>query len=245
MTVCADVTERKILEEKLRIAQRMEAIGQLAGGVAHDFNNLLTVINGYALMLESQPEVARLAGPELRQILHAGQRAATLTQQLLAFSRHQTVEPRPVDLTRLIRNMDAILTRLLRPDIEVEVQLADALPAVSADPTQMEQVVLNLALNAADAMPDGGRLTIGTRPSGEPRPSVVLVVRDTGSGMSQEVQSRIFEPFFTTKPAGRGTGLGLATVDRIVRQAGGTIKVVSAPGQGSEFAVSLPALPTS
>ena len=240
-----DVTERRFLELRLREAQKLEAIGRLAGGVAHDFNNLLTVILGFSeTLLEGLP-----AGDERRasaeQIRAAGRRAAGLTQQLLAFGRQQVFRMQVFDLNAVLTEMRDILQRLIGEQIEIAISPDAGQCLVKADRGQIEQVILNLALNARDAMPAGGRLGIATRnvePStGEPRaPWLQLAVSDTGMGMSPEVQAHIFEPFFTTKEAGQGTGLGLATVHGIVNQTGGHIEVSSAPGEGTTFRVFLP-----
>jgi PAS domain S-box-containing protein len=247
-----DMTERMSLEEQLRQAQKMEAIGRLAGGVAHDFNNMLAVINGYSELglgyLEPQ---SRLEGP-LREIKKAGERAATLTRQLLAFSRKQMLRPEILDLNRVVSDMHTMLSRLIGEDVLLGTRLALELGRISADPGQIEQVILNLVVNARDAMPRGGRLTLSTdnvwldaaslRPHAgqQPGPYVVLEVSDTGCGMAPHVQARIFEPFFTTKGLGEGTGLGLATVYGIVTQSGGHLEVASTPEVGTVFRVYLP-----
>ena len=243
-----DVTERRLLELQLREAQRLEAVGRLAGGVAHDFNNLLTIILGFTeTLLEGLP-----AGDERRanaeQIRAAGRRAADLTQQLLAFGRRQVLRTQVLDLNAVLMEMRDILQRLVGEQIEVAISPVAGPCLVRADRGQIEQVILNLALNARDAMPGGGRLGIVTRrvvpaagglddPAGR---GLLLAVSDTGSGMSPEVQSHIFEPFFTTKEVGQGTGLGLATVHGIVTQSGGRIEVNSTPGEGTTFRVFLP-----
>jgi two-component system, cell cycle sensor histidine kinase and response regulator CckA len=247
-----DITERKKLEEQLRQAQKMEAIGRLAGGVAHDFNNLLTVIGGRChLMINGLP-----AGDPLRRdielIRGASERAAQLTHQLLAFSRRQVLEPKVLDLNVTLGGIEALLRRMIGEDIQVMITPGGALGRVKADPGQVEQVILNLAVNARDAMPLGGRLTIETSNADGPAPDgvgvsratpghyVVLAVGDTGHGMSAETQAHIFEPFFTTKDPGKGTGLGLSTVYGIVEQSGGHIAVQSAPGRGTTFRIYLP-----
>ncbi|MBL8983807.1 MAG: response regulator [Gemmatimonadetes bacterium] len=246
-----DVTDRKRLEDDLLQVQKMESIGRLAGGVAHDFNNILTAIRGNVdLLLESIEESHPHVG-ELRDIQDAAQRATTLTRQLLAFSRKQALQVRAIDLGALVRDMEKMLRRVIGEDIVLLTQPSDDAGLVRADPGQVEQVLMNLAINARDAMPDGGLLTLETRavllepgnatglglPPGE---YVSLVVRDTGHGMDDQVKARIFDPFFTTKPAGKGTGLGLAMVYGIVRQSGGGITVDTAVGRGTTFRIYLP-----
>jgi len=241
---------RAHLEEQLRQAQKMEAIGRLAGGVAHDFNNLLTVINGYSDML-----IKELAGDDpqrqvIEEIHGAGERAAALTKQLLTFGRRQISRPRPLDLNALISGAERMLQRLIGEDILLATSLDPALDLVMADPGQMHQVLLNLSINARDAMPDGGRLVIAAAnarfdredtPAGcEPGPYVKLTVADTGTGMDEETMRHLFEPFFTTKPSGRGTGLGLASVYGIVKQSGGSIHVHNELGKGCRFEIYLP-----
>jgi two-component system, cell cycle sensor histidine kinase and response regulator CckA len=244
------VTERRALEEQFRQSQRMEAVGQLAGGVAHDFNNLLTVINGSCAMLaESLPANSSLH-EELTEISRATDRAVSLTRQLLAFSRRQLLAPRVLDLSDSLRAMEPMLRRLLGEHIEIVARSAPDVAPIKADPGQIEQVILNLAINARDAMPEGGTLTFdlanapnAPRPAGSDAaegPHVLLSVTDTGTGMDAATAARIFEPFFTTKPMGKGTGLGLATVHGIVRQSGGTISVYTELGRGTTFKVSLP-----
>ncbi|MGH9962691.1 MAG: ATP-binding protein, partial [Pyrinomonadaceae bacterium] len=248
----ADVTERKQLEEQLRQSQRLESIGQLAGGVAHDFNNLLTVITGYSDIC-----LSRLSGNDalrrnVEQIKIAAERAASLTRQLLAFSRKQILQPKIVDLTTTVRNMDKMLQRLIGEDIELVTILDQKLANIKADPGQIEQVLMNLAVNARDAMPGGGKLTIETKNvyldeayagrhvGATAGPHVMMAVSDTGHGMDAETQARIFEPFFTTKEQGKGTGLGLSMVYGIVKQSGGNIWVYSEPKHGTTFKVYLP-----
>lgn len=247
-----DVTERKRLEEQLRQSQKMEAIGRLAGGVAHDFNNLLTVITGYSLALKEQLEASDPRLQPIEEIQKAAERAAALTRQLLVFSRRQVLQPRAVDLNALVTNMTGMLRRLIGEDIEFVSALAPSLWPVKADPSQIEQVIMNLAVNARDAMPDGGTLTIETDNVESVRtiglvqspiygsPAVRLTVRDTGKGIDPETRSHMFEPFFSTKELGKGTGLGLATVYGIVAQSGGTIDVKSEPGLGTAFTIYLP-----
>jgi PAS domain S-box-containing protein len=246
-----DVTERRRLEERLSQAEKMEAIGRLAGGVAHDFNNVLTVISGYAEILLSRPGTT--GGEQLREIAHAAEQAAALTRQLLAFSRRQVLHPVMLELNEIVAGMEPMVRRIIGDDINVGVRLAPNLPAVEADRAQIERVILNLAANARDAMPQGGRLTIETaaveldedyvssRGEGTAGPNVLLAVSDTGVGMSEEVQRHLFEPFFTTKAAGAGTGLGLATVFGVVKQSGGSIYVYSEEGRGTTFKIYLPA----
>jgi signal transduction histidine kinase len=243
---------RKRVEEQLFHSQKVEAIGRLAGGVAHDFNNLLTVITGYSeLALAEIPENDRMH-PNLEEIRKAAQRAAALTRQLLAFSRQQPVEPKLVDLNGIIKDMERMLVRLIGEDVELSTSLAPHLGRVNADPGQLEQVIVNLAVNARDAMPHGGKLVLETtnidlddtycqsHPEARPVPHVQLSVTDTGTGMDAETQARIFEPFFTTKESGKGTGLGLSTVHGIVKQNGGHLEVYSELGRGTTFKVYLP-----
>lgn len=235
--VVFDITERRDLELRLQRAQRLETIGQLAGGVAHDFNNLVTVINGYAdLALHSldNPDSLRM---DLQEILNAAERAASLTQQLLSFSRRQATRPTVVDLNDILRGVETMLRRLLGAGVELMVELAPAPLLILADAGRLEQVIMNLAINARDAMPEGGELRISTRP-GPADDEVTLIVTDTGMGMPPEVQARIFDPFYTTK--GHGTGLGLATVQNVVMHAGGSIAVESEPGRGTAFTIRLP-----
>ncbi len=244
--------ERASLEEQLRRAQKMEAIGRLAGGVAHDFNNLLVAILGYADILRSTLEPADPRGRPVAEILKAGERAASLTRQLLAFSRRQVLERTDLDLNAVVRDVKAMLERLIGEDVVLRTRLEAGLPTVLADRGQTEQVLMNLAVNARDAMPQGGDLTIETRAvriemplAGLPTPIgpghyVRLAVEDVGAGMTDEVKSHLFEPFFTTKEQGKGTGLGLSTVYGIVTQSGGGVRVESKPGAGSRFEVYLP-----
>ena len=242
LALVRDVTARRALEEQLQQAQKMEAIGRLAGGVAHDFNNLLTVINGYAEgLLADLP--AGAARDDVAVIRDAGNRAAALTAQLLAFSRRTIIAPRPINLTAMVARLARMFERVLGERITLVTDLAAGLPTVMADGGQLEQVLLNLVVNAKDAMPAGGTLTIATseRASALLGRQVCLVVEDTGEGMPEDVRARVFEPFFTTKPQGQGSGLGLATVYGIVRQAGGYVQVESRVGHGSQFTVSLPA----
>jgi two-component system, cell cycle sensor histidine kinase and response regulator CckA len=248
--ICQDITDRRRIEEQLRQAQKMDAIGRLAGGVAHDFNNLLTIILTYldALAKTFAPDDSRRA--DLDEVRKASEQAATLTRQLLAFSRRQVLQPRVVDLGEIARGMERMLTRVLGEDIRVSVVVPPALGRVKADPGQMEQVIVNLAVNARDAMPEGGTLTLelfdldvgeaARQPGVGPGRYVVLAVADTGVGMDAATRARAFEPFFTTKDRGRGTGLGLATVFGVVEQSGGQIRVESEPGRGTTFRIYLP-----
>jgi two-component system cell cycle sensor histidine kinase/response regulator CckA len=240
-------------EARLRQSQKMEGIGQLAGGIAHDFNNLLTVINSYSDMLLGEVGVEHaFVRNGLDQIKEAGHRAASLTRQLLAFTRQQVLEPKILDLNESVSTMAKLLRRLIGEDIALVLSLHPGLGRVKVDPGQVEQVIMNLAVNARDAMPRGGQLTIETmnldlghvdarqHPSIDPGSYVILEVRDTGSGMDADTQARIFEPFFTTKGPGKGTGLGLATVYGIVKQSGGSIGVTSLLDQGTTFKIYLP-----
>jgi len=248
-TVVRDVTAQARLEEQVRQAAKMEVVGRLAGGVAHDFNNLLTVINGFGdLALDALP-ADHPARPLVAEARRSGDRAAELTRQLLALSRQQVVEPKVLDLNVVVGGAARMLGRLIGAHVTLRTALAPDLRRLRADPGQVEQVVVNLAVNARDAMPGGGTLTVETRNAdadragAEPRPGgyVVLRVTDTGAGMTPDVRDRVFEPFFTTKAAGKGTGLGLATVDTIVQQAGGRVAVESEVGRGTTFEVYWPA----
>jgi PAS domain S-box-containing protein len=238
ISIVEDATQRKHLEEQLRHSQKMEAIGRLAGGVAHDFNNLLTVISGYAEMIGKDPAAEQKLRGRADAIADAAGRAAALTRQLLAFSRRQIVQPQIVDLNDLVVNMENMLQRLIGETVALRTIGRPTPAKVRVDPGQIEQVIVNLAVNARDAMPEGGSLTIavGSRQPGR----VTVEVRDTGEGMSPEVQSHLFEPFFTTKPRGKGTGLGLSIVYGIVKQAGGTIEVNTQEGRGTTFRMELP-----
>ena len=247
-----DVTDRERLQAQLLQSQKMEAVGQLAGGVAHDFNNLLSVILGYSGLLLKGLEPGQPVHTRVDQIRQAAERGAALTRQLLAFSRKQILQPRVLDLNSVVVETETLLRRLIGEDVQMEIVLGDGLGRIRADPGQMEQVIMNLAVNARDAMPHGGTLTIETadveldeeyaRRHVEVQPGRYVVLRsiDTGTGMDPETLSRIFEPFFTTKGEGKGTGLGLSTVFGIVKQSGGHVSVQSQPGKGSTFSVYLP-----
>ncbi|MEZ5102563.1 MAG: PAS domain S-box protein [Thermoleophilia bacterium] len=254
--ICRDVSERRELEKQLGQSQKMEAVGQLAGGVAHDFNNLLTAIRGYAeLLLARLDRDGAPDGPrrDAEEIMRAAERASGLTRQLLAFSRREISRREPVDVNALVRGVEGLLRRTIGEQIELTTALDAPLPCVEADPGQLEQVVLNLALNGRDAMPAGGKLLLETRlvhldaeyarrhAGVAPGPYVRIAVSDSGSGMPEEVRARAFEPFFTTKPRGQGTGLGLAIVYGIVRRAGGHVFLYSEPGRGTSAKVLLPA----
>ncbi len=251
-TLQRNEAQREQLEEQLRQAQKMEALGRLAGGVAHDFNNLLTVIKGHSELLIDRMKPTDAIYGSTQQIMRTADRAASLTRQLLAFSRMQVLQPRILDLNTMVADMSKLLRRLVREDIEFGFRLGDTLGRVKADPSQIEQVLLNLTVNASDAMPQGGKLTIETqklkvdeayaraRPPLKSGQYVQLVVTDTGHGMDAATKSRIFEPFFTTKESGKGTGLGLATVYGVVRQSGGFIWVETSPGKGARFEIYLP-----
>jgi two-component system, cell cycle sensor histidine kinase and response regulator CckA len=252
MAVIVDLTERRTLQDRLQRSQRLEAIGRLAGGVAHDFNNLLGVITGFGELAQRQVPADHPVQARLAHILSAAARAADLTRQMLAFSRKQVIHPRALDLNRVVEGVCTMLRRLIGDDVELVLRLAPELGTVLADPTQVEQVVMNLAVNARDAMPEGGTLTFETAnvdldqdylrgyPNALPGAYVMLAVSDTGVGMDGETQAHIFEPFFTTKPEGKGTGLGLATVYGIVKQSNGFVWVYSEPAHGATFKVYLP-----
>jgi PAS domain S-box-containing protein len=250
-----DISDRIKLEDQLRQAQKMEAVGRLAGGIAHDFNNLLTAIHGNAELMSHRvtkdPEMAA----EVAEILHAADRAASLTRQLLAFSRKQVLQPVALDVNEIVSSVARMARRLIGTGVQLQLELAPTVAKVLADPAQVEQVLLNLIVNARDAMPDGGLITVQTanvrlgadspemsQAGLAPGRFVLLAVDDNGMGMDPATQARIFEPFFTTKETGRGTGLGLSTVYGIVRQTGGAISVVSDRGRGASFRVYLPAV---
>jgi PAS domain S-box-containing protein len=250
--VMVDVTDHQQLEEEFRQAQKMEAVGRLAGGVAHDFNNLLTIISGYAQLAQD------LLGPDsalrayMDEILKAGDRAGALVRRLLAFTRRQSMEPQIVDLNTVVKGTDKMVRRLIGEDIEVQTHLSNGLGMIRSDPAQLEQVIVNLAVNARDAMPNGGKLIIetsnidldsayaGNHLSVIPGPYVMLAVTDSGTGMDSNTKAHIFEPFFTTKDKGKGTGLGLATVYGIIKQSGGNVWVYSELGVGTTFKIYLP-----
>ncbi len=248
----AEIEQSKRLEERFLRAQKMEAFGQLAGGVAHDFNNLLTAINGFSEMMLGGIIPVDKHAEYLREIRNAGERATSLTRQLLAFSRKQVIQPVSLNLNDLVRELEKMLRRLIGADIELRTSCEPALGQFKADPGQIEQVILNLVVNARDAMPSGGIVSIQTRnveldheyalthPDIKPGEFIMLAVSDTGIGMDAAIKAKIFEPFFTTKPIGKGTGLGLAVVHGIVKQSGGTIEVYSEPGHGTSFKVYLP-----
>ncbi len=241
--IARDQTDKRLLEEQVRHAQKMEAVGRLAGGVAHDFNNLLTAIVGFAEMAIEQLPASDPVRGDIAHIVHAGHRATALTRQLLAFSRKQILAPRILDLNALVTGMQPMLQRLIGEHVELQTVLDDALLRISADAGQIEQVIMNLAVNARDAMPKGGVLCIGTDMVTLAAVRYVrLTVNDTGVGMAPDVLTHLFEPFFTTKEQGKGTGLGLATVHGIVQQSGGSISVHSTTGVGSDFAVHFPAV---
>jgi two-component system cell cycle sensor histidine kinase/response regulator CckA len=252
LVVAQDISERHLLEQQLRQAQKMEAVGRLAGGVAHDFNNLLMVIKGHTELLMSALSPADSVARKITQIDRAADRAAALTKQLLAFSRKQVLQPRVMNLNGVVEDMGKLLPRLIGEDVELGIRTAPGLGAIRADASQMEQIIMNLAVNARDAMPTGGRLIIetsnaeldrtynSTHPIVKPGRYVLLAVSDTGTGMDTETQAHIFEPFFTTKEAGKGTGLGLATVYGVVKQSGGFIWVYSELGKGTSFKIYLP-----
>jgi len=248
----SDITERKRLEAQFLQAQKMEAVGRLAGGIAHDFNNLLTVILGYTELLEREELKNFVVTSNVQAIREAAQKASTLTQNLLAFSRKQRLEPKVINLNELVDGMQSILKRLLGENIEIVNRPGPELAFVHADANQLEQVILNLAVNSKDAMEQGGKLIIATenisfsedslKPRPEMRPGryVMLSLSDTGAGMDKEVKSHLFEPFFTTKESGRGTGLGLATVYGIIKQSNGFIYVYSELGRGTTFKLYFP-----
>jgi nitrogen-specific signal transduction histidine kinase/ActR/RegA family two-component response regulator len=250
--IAEDITDRRQLEEQLRQAQKMDAVGRLAGGVAHDFNNLLMVIKGHTeLLLNVLPPSDHIAH-KIEQIDRSADRAAALTRQLLAFSRMQVLQLQVINLNSIVEEMGKLLPRLIGEDIELVVRADQKLGAIRADASQMEQIIMNLAVNSRDAMPNGGKLVIETKnadldqtytashPLMKPGAYIQLTVSDSGCGMDAETQSHIFEPFFTTKEKGKGTGLGLATVYGIVKQSGGFIWVYSELGKGTSFKIYIP-----
>ncbi len=251
--IAEDITERRVLENQFRQAQKMEAVGRLAGGVAHDFNNLLMVISGYTEVLLENTRKSNPLYPKIEAIHQATDRATTLTRQLLAFSRKQLLELKVVDLNIVVEDMERLLRPLIGETIELHTRLAPDLGRTRADAGQIEQVIMNLVVNSKDAMPNGGKITIQTANAKlgpedvrreysyiQPGLYVVLSVTDTGEGMDKETQLRIFEPFFTTKEKGKGTGLGLSTVYGIIKQSGGYVLVESEPRQGTTFRIYLP-----
>jgi two-component system, cell cycle sensor histidine kinase and response regulator CckA len=252
--IIRDVTERRHLEARLSQVQKTEALGRLAGGIAHDFNNLLQVILGYGELLLHRLGSRHPLARYTQEVVKATEQAAALTQQLLAFSRKQTLQLQPVDVNAVIVDMEMMLRRLIGEEIVLSTELSPSLSRIKTDPGKLEQVLLNLAVNARDAMPQGGRLTVETTnvevadvpvPRAVDRPPghyVRLIVRDTGCGMDADTQSHLFEPFFTTKGPGKGTGLGLATVYGIITQSGGYITVESTPGQGTTFMIDFPGI---
>ena len=255
LTTVNDISDRVLLEDQLRQAQKMEAIGRLAGGIAHDFNNLLTAIRGNAEMMSHRVKADPEMAGEVDEILHAADRAASLTRQLLAFSRKQVLQPVALDLNEIVAAVAKMARRLIGTQVQLRLDLAQAVLPVLADPAQVEQLLLNLIVNARDAMPTGGMIAVHTAnvrlhsqspeilQSGiAPGPFVMLAVSDSGIGMDPATQARIFEPFFTTKETGRGTGLGLSTVYGIVRQTGGAITVTSERGKGATFRIYLPVI---
>jgi PAS domain S-box-containing protein len=240
VVVVERIDARKKLEARLLQSQKLEAMGRFAGGVAHDFNNVLTAITGYSDLLLARPALSDEARADVREIRRAAERAATLARQLLAFGRKQALEPRVLALNDVVREIEAMLERLIGDHIELRMALANDLGPVRVDRGQIEQVIVNLVLNARDAMPDGGTLTLATENVDLETPCVKLSVTDTGIGMDEETAARIFEPFYTTKGVEQGTGLGLATVYGIVEQSGGHVDVWSRPGEGAVFSVVLP-----
>jgi two-component system cell cycle sensor histidine kinase/response regulator CckA len=250
--IAEDVTERRVLEDQFRQAQKMEAVGRLAGGVAHDFNNLLMVISGYTEVLMEHTAQDHALHPKIAAIQQASDRATTLTRQLLAFSRKQLLELKVVDVNAIVKDIERLLRPLIGENIELVTRLAGDLGRTRADAGQIEQVIMNLVVNSKDAMPNGGKITILTANETldddlqrecsyiQPGPYVMLSIEDNGHGMDKETQSRIFEPFFTTKEKGKGTGLGLSTVYGIIKQSGGYVLAQSEVGRGTTFRIYLP-----
>ena len=254
LVVPQDATRRRHLEEQLRQAQKMEAVGMLAGGIAHDFNNLLTIINGYSQMVLSNLAERDENRSSVEQIMKAGERAAELTHQLLTFSRRQVVRPKVLDLNNVVAATAVMLRRLIGEHIELRIVAGPDLAKIHADPGQLQQVILNLAVNSRDAMPNGGTLIletqnmelsepyVGSNATLPPGPYVMLAVTDSGTGMDEQTRSHLFEPFFTTKAQGQGTGLGLSTVYGIVKQSNGEAVVYSEPGHGTCIKIYFPAV---
>jgi PAS domain S-box-containing protein len=253
VSVKRDITENLQLQAMLNQSQKMEAIGHLSGGVAHDFNNLLSVINGYSQLLVSDPDLNASNREQIQEILHAGESASSLTRQLLMFSRHQAIEPKVIDINKIVSDMNKMLKRLVRENIAITMDIGTDLWLIKADPGSIEQVIVNLAVNASDAMPDGGKLTVktenlkidsGNRIAHEsviaPGLYVMFSVSDTGCGMDENIRNHIFEPFFTTKGIGKGTGLGLPTVYAVVKQSNAHIVVQSEPEKGTMFQIYFP-----
>ncbi|HXX80926.1 MAG TPA: ATP-binding protein, partial [Thermodesulfovibrionales bacterium] len=252
LVITRDITERRKLEEQLRQAQKMEAVGTFAGGIAHDFNNILTAIIGYGSILQMKLEADTPLAMNVEHILASAERGAQLTQRLLAFSRKQIINPKPMDLYEIIRKMEQLLLRIMGEDIELKTVPADEPLMVMVDTAQIEQVLMNLATNARDSMPEGGTLTIETMGTeldeeyakthgyGKPGRYAVIALSDTGTGMAEHIRLRIFEPFFTTKEIGKGTGLGLSIAYGIMKQHDGYINVYSEPGKGTTFKLYLP-----
>jgi PAS domain S-box-containing protein len=252
LLIVTDVTERKSLEAQFRQAQKMESVGRLAGGIAHDFNNLMTIISGYSEMLLNDAPAGHPMRDYLLEIKKAGERAVALTHQLLAYSRRQILTPDLLDLNALLKDSESVLRRLLGEDVDLTLVPAPGLGRVRIDAAQLEQALMNLAINARDAMPQGGKLTIETasvrldeafcrlHPEVKPGPYVLVAVSDTGTGMDAMTKAQVFEPFFTTKEQGKGTGLGLAMVFGFIKQSGGHVSVYSEPGLGSVFKIYLP-----
>ena len=252
--VCMDVTDRKESEERLRQSHRMESVGRLAGGVAHETNNQMSVVLGASAFLLGRPDLPEPVRADIEHIRKAAERTSTVTAQLLAFSRRQVLRPVPVDLGALVKGWEAVLRRIMGEDCTVLLRLSGAVGSVRADPGRLEQVLLNLALNARDAMPGGGTLTVETFPAElaadyvrrrpgvaiRPGPYVVLAISDSGHGMDRRTMEHAFEPFFTTKPVGHGSGLGLSTVYGIVKQSDGYVWAYSEPGRGTTFKIYLP-----